>query len=133
VGRWISYASVGLLVLTVAVVVFRPGDGRIVGTWVLDPDAVKVEGTEAERRATVQLLQSMQMRVTFTKSKMTVEMKLLGEERKNAGRYRVADNDDGSVDLEFQADDGTRRCKVVWTDRGILLTFNGQELPLRRA
>ena len=89
--RWISYGAVALLVMTAGVAVFQPSTDRLAGTWVLDAEAVQVEGAEAERVATVQLLTSMQLRVTFTPGRMTVEMNLLGEKRTSWIRPSHAD------------------------------------------
>ncbi len=132
-GRWIPYLAVGVLIASVAVVVYQKGDERLVGTWVLDADAVALDKPEAQRRVWRQLLEAVDFRFAFTARRMQVGMTTKGERRQRTGKYRIVRENEDGLDLEFDSKSGgLRACRIEFTDRGMILHWNKQALPLRR-
>jgi hypothetical protein len=113
------------------------GDGSIVGTWALDPNAMKemeeYKNAPPEQQKMMDgLLGSMEMSMTFTDDSMKMTAKLGGETKESEGKYTIKSNEGGKLTIEGEVDGKKEEQTFTLDGDKLIMEDNGQKMVFLR-
>ncbi len=115
------------------------GGASLVGTWVLDADALKEfdqfkEMTDQERKMAEAMMAMFELELTFTADKVTFKAKMMGNEQIEEASYTVKSQTGNKMVLESTDKDGQKKTVNVEIKGDLLFISKGdnEKLALRR-
>lgn len=105
------------------------GDGTIVGTWNLDPAAMKESdeyknAPDDQKKMMDAMLGSMEMSMTFGDGTMKMSAKLGGEAKESEGKYTIKNTEGNKITIEGEID-GKKEEQTFTVDGNKLIMEDG--------
>jgi len=135
---FLALAVLAALLATVSGCSQSSAADQIVGTWTLDPDAMKnseeyKNSTPEEKQMAEMMFASMKMEMTFTKTDVRMDMDMMGNKETETKPYTVKSEKGSTLVLSTKDDNGMDESVTV-TVGADTLTFEaeGNSFTMRR-
>ncbi len=133
----ITYVIAFLAILLVPAACSDSKEDQLQGTWVLDIDSFKEtseykDANEISKKGMLNVLESMDMEITFSGNKVISKMKLMGDSKEKSSDFEVTESDGDKLTLKTTVDGKEKLAVATINGDKLLFESEGKKFTMKR-
>ena len=133
----ITYVIAFLAILLVPTACSDSKEDQLQGTWVLDIDSFKEtseykDANDISKKGMLNMLESMDMEITFSGNKVISKMKLMGDSKEKSSDFEVTESDGDKLTLKTTVDGKEKLAVATINGDKLLFESEGKKFTMKR-